>query len=228
VRWAREPGHDAYWHYRDAFLDGVVPAPRRSALDVGCGEGRVSRDLRARGHDVIGVDSSAALVRHAAAADPAGAYLVADAAALPFPDASFDLVVAYNALMDVDDLDASVAEAARVLAADGRLCVCVTHPINDSGRFAGPEPGDPFVIAGTYYGRRPFRVSVESGGLEMSFDGWSIQLELYSRALEAAGLAIEALREPLPAGGIQAPRRRWRRVPQFLLLRCRRPPRAIG
>lgn len=149
MRWAREPGHDACWYHRDAFLDGVVPAPRSRALDMGCGEGRVSRDLRARGRDVIGVDSSAPLVRHAAAADPAGAYLVADAAALPFPDASFDLVVAYNSLMDVDDLDASVAEAARVLATDGRLCVRVTHPINDCGRFAGPEPGDPFVIAGT-------------------------------------------------------------------------------
>lgn len=224
VRWAREPGHDAYWYYRDAFFDELVPAPSGRTLEVGCGEGRVARDLRARGHAVVGVDTSAALVGHASAADPSGAYLVGDAAALPFPDRTFDLVVAYNSLIDVDDLDRTVAEIARVLTDRGRLCACVTHPINDAGRFASEEVDAPFVISGTYYGRRPFRARVAWGGLEMAFDGWSCQLEVYSRALERAGLAIEALREPVPADGIQPPRRRWRRVPQFLQLRCRRAP----
>src|SRR5438132_7763571 len=69
VRWARQPGHDAYWSYRDSFFEEVVPAAGRHTLEIGCGEGRVSRDLAARGHRVSGVDLSPILARHARDAD---------------------------------------------------------------------------------------------------------------------------------------------------------------
>ena len=58
---------------------------------------------------------------------------MADAADLPFPDEAFDLVVAYNVLMDVDDLQATVTEIARVLEPGGVLAAGVTHPIADAG-----------------------------------------------------------------------------------------------
>jgi SAM-dependent methyltransferase len=221
VRWVRTPGHDAYWYFRDAFLDRL-PAPSGQALEVGCGEGRVTRDLRARGHAVVGVDVAPTLLRHAREADPGGAYLLADAAALPFPDASFDLVVAYNSLMDVDDLGAAVAEAARVLTAQGRLCACVTHPFGDVGRFAGREPDAPYLISGAYHGSRRFEARVEHDGLGMTFSGWAHSLESYSRALEEAGLLVEALHEPRPAPEAGGRHARWSRVPLHLHLRCRR------
>jgi len=97
LAWARTPGHDAYWRYRGAFLELVPPAAGRT-LEVGCGEGRVTRDLAARGHTVTALDASPTLVAAAAERDPAGEYLVADACELPFGDAGFDLVVAYNVL----------------------------------------------------------------------------------------------------------------------------------
>src|SRR3981081_4046880 len=40
IRWARTPGHDAYWYYRDAFFDAIVPHGGGRALEGGCGEGR--------------------------------------------------------------------------------------------------------------------------------------------------------------------------------------------
>jgi 2-polyprenyl-3-methyl-5-hydroxy-6-metoxy-1,4-benzoquinol methylase len=53
TRWSREPGHDAYWRFhRDAFLR-LVPAPGHLTLDIGCGEGRLLRDLAQRGHRVV-------------------------------------------------------------------------------------------------------------------------------------------------------------------------------
>jgi ubiquinone/menaquinone biosynthesis C-methylase UbiE len=61
-----------------------VPAPGRATLDVGCGEGRVTRDLAARGHRVIGIDASPTLLGAATDADPDGHYQLADAVALPF------------------------------------------------------------------------------------------------------------------------------------------------
>ena len=222
VRWARTPGHDAYWYYRDSFFDGLVPPPRGRALDVGCGEGRTTRDLVARGHRVVAVDSSATLVRHARAADPDGVYVLADAAALPFPDASFDLVVGYNSLMDVADMPASVKEGARVLRPNGRLCVSVTHPISDAGSFSGDDPEAVFTIEGTYFGRRRFEGTVERDGLKMTFRGWCYPVEDYAKALEAAGLVIEAMREPTPIGG-RPEYERWRRLPMFLQLRAVKP-----
>ncbi len=120
IRWARMPGHDAYWRYREAFF-ALVPPAGRATLEVGCGEGRVARDLAARGHHVTGIDSSPTLLRAAREADPEGRYELADAAALPFADDAFDLVVAYNSLMDVHDMPAAVREAARVLAPGGAL-----------------------------------------------------------------------------------------------------------
>ena len=81
IRWAREPGHDSYWRFhREAFLR-LVPAPGRLTLDVGCGEGRVTRDLKELGHHVVGVDASETMVEAAREADPGGEYAVADAAA---------------------------------------------------------------------------------------------------------------------------------------------------
>jgi ubiquinone/menaquinone biosynthesis C-methylase UbiE len=111
LAWARKPDFDAYWRYRDHFFGRIVPAPGRATLEIGCGEGRVARDLGRRGHTVTAVDASAVLVASAAEADPAGRYLVASAEDLPFDTDDFDLVVAYNSLMDVDDMPAVVAEA---------------------------------------------------------------------------------------------------------------------
>jgi len=51
IAWARKPNFDSYWRYRDEFFE-LVPPPGTATVDVGCGEGRVSRDLTARGHTV--------------------------------------------------------------------------------------------------------------------------------------------------------------------------------
>jgi SAM-dependent methyltransferase len=227
LAWARTPGFDAYWRYRDAFF-ALVPPPAGRTLEVGCGEGRVTRDLLDRGHRVTALDASPTLLRAAAEHGPGAEYVLGTAEALPFADASFGLVVAYNVLMDVDDMPAAVGEAARVLEPGGRLCMCVTHPFADAGGFAHDGDDAPFVVDGSYLGARRFHMRMERGGRAMTFDGHAYPLEDYARALEAAGLAIEALREPPPGppprGDDDWPR--WRRIPMFLMLRAVRPAAA--
>jgi SAM-dependent methyltransferase len=199
IAWVREPNFDSYWHYRADFFD-LVPAPGRATLDFGCGEGRVSRDLAARGHRVTSVDASPTLLEAARQADPDGEYVLGDTAALPFEDGAFDLAIAYNVLMDVDDLAGSVREAARVLAPRGRLCLSITHPMNDAGRFEGTGADAALVIDRSYFERHRVADEVEREGMRMVFHGWTNPLEAYTRALEDAGLLIEALREPMFPG----------------------------
>jgi SAM-dependent methyltransferase len=217
--WARTPGHDAYWRYRDAFFADVVPPPAGPALDLGCGEGRVTRDLAAAGHEVTGLDPSPTLLAAAREQDPGGTYVEGAAEALPFPDASFALVVAYNALMDVDDMPRAVAEAARVLAPGGRLCACVTHPMADAADW---DDDGRLVVTQPYLRATTFAFDDERDGLPMRWDGHRFALAHYARALEAAGLLVERLREPPPdppTGHYAA----WAELPMFLMWRALKP-----
>jgi SAM-dependent methyltransferase len=215
--WARAPGHDAYWYYRDSFRE-FLPGPGATTLEIGCGEGRIARDLTSLGHDVTATDISPSLLAAAEAAGSARRYLVADAMCLPFDDGAFDRVVAYNVLMDVPDMGAAVAEAARVLADDGLLTMSIVHPFVDRGSFDGTEPDAPFVVPGTYFGRSHFTGTEVREGRTMHFAGWSHPLEDYAAALQAAGLVITALREPRPArlDGHDAALAQWERMPLFL------------
>jgi hypothetical protein len=108
-----------------------------------------------------------------------------------------------------------------VLEPGGRFCVCVTHPISDSGCFTSRDPDAPFVISGSYLGKRRFEGTFERDGLSMTFRGWAYALEDYARAFEDAGLLIEAVREPAARPG--PGRGRWQRIPNFLMLRLCRP-----
>lgn len=221
VLWARTPGHDAYWYYRDSFFDQLVPSAGGRCVEIGCGEGRVARDLARRGHDVTGVDSSLGLVGSAREAGASTTFALADGASLPFPDGAFDLAVAYNSLQVVSDMTGTVGEAARVLRRGGALCAVVSHPTADVGRFVDDSPDAPYAVRGDYFARRRVEDRVERDGLEMTFRGWTYSLEDYAVALEAAGMVIEALREPRPSASSRYTR--WSRIPMFLMFRARKP-----
>lgn len=225
MRWARTPEHDAYWHYRTPFFAHIVPPQGRQTLEIGCGEGRLARDLTVCGHAVTAVDTSPTLLRQAREADPTGRYLLADGVALPFPDGAFDLIVAYNALMDIAGMPGAVREAARVLEPGGCFCICVTHTLSDAGRFDGTEPDVSFTIQGrgSYLDSRLSHGTFERDGLRMTFHSRTHPLEDYARALEDAGFLIERVREPAAPPELVATResyRRWQRVPMFLHLRA--------
>ena len=111
-------------------------------------------------------------------------------------------------------------EAWRVLKPGSRFCICVTHPVNDAGRFEHDGPGAVFHID-VYRGRRPFDESFERDGVIMHFTGWCYPLEGYTRPLEDAGFLIEAIREPgVDESDVSPHGERRLRIPNFLLLRA--------
>jgi ubiquinone/menaquinone biosynthesis C-methylase UbiE len=222
VAWARKPSHDAYWHYRDAFFELLPPPEERRALEIGCGEGRVCRDLRARGYGIVGIDASPSLVGAAMDADSSGDYVVGTAEALPFAAARFDLVLAYNSLMDVDDMPRSVAEAARVLRPGGYFAACVVHPFLEAGEWTSQDDDASFVVERSYFTERWYEETFARDCLTFTFTSRSYPLEAYARALERAGFLLEALREP-PAPPAERGRGRYSRLPMFLMWRTRKP-----
>ncbi|HEX2576400.1 MAG TPA: class I SAM-dependent methyltransferase [Aquihabitans sp.] len=221
IAWARTPGHDLYERFHRDALFRLLPPPGRLTVDLGCGEGRVGRDLLAAGHVVVGVDRSPTLAAAAATHEPALPVVLADGVAIPMADASCDLVVAFMSLQDMDRPDAAFFEVARVLEPGGRAVMAVVHPLNGAGTFAG-ERGDasaPFVIDGSYLEAHRYADDVDRDGLRMRFVSDHRSLASWSGMIEAAGLLVEAMREV----GSPDPADRWHRVPLFLHLRLLRP-----
>jgi 2-polyprenyl-6-hydroxyphenyl methylase/3-demethylubiquinone-9 3-methyltransferase len=93
------------------------------ALDVGCGGGLLAEEFARLGCAVVGVDPSeeslAAARRHAAGQGLAIQYQCAMGEALPFADASFDIVYCCDVLEHVTALGQVIAETARVLRPGG-------------------------------------------------------------------------------------------------------------
>ncbi len=217
IAWARRLGHDSYWRFhRDQFLR-LLPDPGRLTLDIGCGEGRLGRDLLAIGHRVVGIDRSAAMLQ--AAMESGGAPLLrGDAAWLPLQAGACDLAVAFMSLQDMDDMEGAVAEIARVLVPGGRLCFAAVHSLNSAGSFSTADPQAPFTIEGSYLETRRFADRVERDGLAVTFHQRHRSIEGYLAPLESAGLLVEAIREPKKGDG-----GRWDRVPLFLHVRAVKP-----
>ena len=204
-------GGDARWEAHAAALAELLPPPSGLTLDVGCGEGRLTRDLRARGYDVIGFDATPALVEAAQKADVQGAYAVADIRSLPVADGRAALLICINVLEHVEDLDAALAEIARVLRPDGLLVAGIVHPIAEVGEYDSGRDG---LFVRGYFDQevRP----VPLGLVEVVH--YHRTIESYVRALSDAGLALDALREVPGKSGS---------VPLYLDLRAR-PLGSIG
>jgi ubiquinone/menaquinone biosynthesis C-methylase UbiE len=108
------------------------PAGRR-ALDVGCGTGfNVSR-LMARGFDVSGVEPAPGMRARAEAANPGAKILDGDAENLPFPDASFDLVISIEVIRYLKTPDRALSEMARVLKPGGLAIVTAAPKLSLNG-----------------------------------------------------------------------------------------------
>jgi SAM-dependent methyltransferase len=179
----------------DAGLLGA-PAGRR-VLEVGCGSAPCARWLADQGAQVVGLDLSAGMLRHAVRTGRETGISIplvqADAGRLPFADSSFDLACsAFGAVPFVADSAAVMREVARVLRPGGRWVFAVTHPL----RWIFPDdPGEAgLTVAQSYFDHTPY-VEVDRWG-NPTYVEHHRTLGDRVREIVAAGLVLEDLVEP--------------------------------
>lgn len=192
-----------YHERHPAYLDGFHWCPEmlaeadvrllgdvsdKNVLELGCGSAPCSSWLAADGVGfVTGFDISAQMLRRADATVP---LVQADAQALPYRDASFDVVFsAFGALPFVPDVTSVLIDVARVLRPAGRLVFSVTHPM----RWIFPD--DPASLtAEISYFEREYVEKDENG--TVTYAEFHRTLGDWVRALHAAGFHLRDLLEP--------------------------------
>lgn len=176
-------------HYeRPAMIDLAGDVGGRHVLDAGCGSGPLSAALHAKGAVTTGFDASPRMVELARTrlGDDADLHVADLSRPLPFPDRSFDDVVASLVLHYLRDWTAPLAQLRRVLKPGGRLIASVNHPTVYKLNY--PD-SDYFAI--TEYSE------------EYAFDGQTAVLTFWHRPLHAmtdaftrAGFRISVISEP--------------------------------
>jgi ubiquinone/menaquinone biosynthesis methyltransferase len=110
-------GQDRRWKARVAELSAARPGMR--ALDLACGTGDIAFALEARGARVVGLDITHRMLQLARARNQDGRFVTGDMLALPFADATFDLVTTGYGLRNVPDLTRAIDEIRRVVKPGG-------------------------------------------------------------------------------------------------------------
>jgi trans-aconitate methyltransferase len=191
--------HGAFVHgLAGGVVEWLAPVTGERILDLGCGDGHLSKRIVATGAIVVGLDSSPQM---AAAARALGINVtVGDAEALPFESSSFDAVFSNAALHWVRNHDGMLASVKRVLKPHGRF-------VAEFGGFGN--------IAAI---RVAMRTAIERFGFDGSKDdvNYYPTPEVYTRRLEKHGFVVERMAliprpTPLPESGMSGWIRTFRR-----------------
>ena len=187
------------------LLEEAGPA---GVLDIGCGEGQLSRVAASLPgvRRVVGIDPTraqleAALQRQPDAAATEVQYSRAAATALPFSDASFDAAFACLVFEHIEGTVEALSEVGRVLRPGGTFLLFLNHPL-----LQAPGSGwvDDHILGEQYWRIGPYLVE-HHGVEEVDKNIWipfvHRPLSVYVNALVAAGLYLTGMIEPAPPGG---------------------------
>ena len=172
-------------------------------LDLGCGEGGYSRELAKRNAKVVAIDCSEKAVRYSMeSAKKEGLdiphYIRNSNDLYEIEDNEFDVVLCSMMLMDCEDLDGTLCEAARVLKPGGRLFASVLHPCFDGNHETGiGRQGtgiDRQVVVMNYFEPKQWEAPLYKGVTPVLWHHRT--LEEYVKAFVKAGLSIVDLNEP--------------------------------
>ncbi|MBF6557835.1 MAG: class I SAM-dependent methyltransferase [Acidimicrobiales bacterium] len=205
--WAQ---HAQWW--QEGFTDGADPEYEEQilplieqllhgaqrVLDVGCGEGQVSRRIAGTGAEVVGIDPTAAQIRVATERGGRAQFIRARSEQIPSPNASFDAVVVCLAIEHVDPFEPAIEEVARVLAPGGLFLLILSHPLLQSpgsGWIDDQISGDYFWTVGPYL---PDNLEIDEIAPDVHLQFAHRPLSRYVHEMGQVGLLIEDMVEPPP------------------------------
>ena len=213
---------------REFILDPPMLARARTgrpghALDVGCGEGRFCRMLASAGHVATGLDPTRRMIE-AATDRGGGRFVQGRAEAMPFADASFDFVVSYLSLVDIEDIDAALDECRRVLRPGGRLLIAnlsgYASALPERSEADGWLRSDNTAPACEAY-HRPRAFWISWRGIRVR--NWHRPLQTYLQALLGRGFRLTHFEEPVPVGGPAELAERYTHAPVFVVMEWEKP-----
>jgi SAM-dependent methyltransferase len=226
--WIASMGNHGDW-CRQYVLDRPMlkrarARPYRKALDVGCGEGRFCRLLAAAGIAATGIDPNPRFCEEARLRHPDGDYRLGRAEALAFGDGSFDLVVSYLSLIDIEDYRRAICEMARVLAPGGALLIAnlTSFSTARSGSGSGWEKdanGIPQFFKLDHYASE-WSSWLAWRGIRVR--SWHRPLANYMQAFLANGLTLTGFDEPPAQGAAPEETARYARMPYCLVMEWRK------
>ncbi len=241
----RDPSRDLWETHADWWIEGftegvdaeyeeqILPLAAselgnaRTILDIGCGDGQISRMMAAVGAQVVGIDPTWNQIRVAHDRSGGADYLRATASEMPFADAAFDAAVACLVFEHIDAVDAAIEEVARVIKPGGRFCFFLNHPLLQT-----PGSGwiDDHIIdpPEQYWRIGPYLIETES--IEQVELGVYIRfihrpLSRYINTLAEHGLVLERMLEPAPPPGFLERAPEYpdaATIPRLLYLRLRK------
>ena len=126
-----------YTQYVDRFLSKLKPNSR--ILDLGCGPGIVAKYITERGHKIVGIDISPAMLKMASKAAPSAKFRLESMQDVSFPKASFDGAVAIFSLLHVPsyELQPIVNKVRSFIKKDGYFLIAV---VRGKGEHISPDP----------------------------------------------------------------------------------------
>lgn len=190
------------------LVDAAGISAGQAALDVACGTGVVTREVADRlagTGTVVGVDLNEAMLAVARRLRPDLDWRQGDAARLPFPDETFDVVLCQAGLMFFPDPVAALSDMRRVLRPDGRVAVQVWSGLDAQpayrpffdiiARHAGP---DAVGLVNSYFSLGDLdqvRARLHAAGLHVT--GTGVHLTVMRLPSVDAAVAVEVKGTPL-------------------------------
>ena len=223
----------------DGFTDGADPEYEEQIipmaverlggitclLDIGTGDGQLARLAARKGIRAVGVDPTLNQVRVALERGGGPTYARAEAAALPFPDRSFDGVLACLVFEHISAVDEAISEVARVLRPGGRFLFFLNHPLLQT-----PGSGwiDDHIIDEQYWRIGPYLTEsdvIEEVEKNVFIPFVHRPMSRYVNAMSANGLFLIEMQEPAPPPGFLEKAAEYGdadTIPRLLLLHARK------
>lgn len=170
-------------------------------VDIACGQGFFCRAFSSAGARVVGVDIAPELIAIAKLKSPTLEYHVASSEKLDFiADASADKVTCISAIQNIEKLNSTLNEAARILKPTGRLYIVMNHPCFRVPKMSSWGWDEQFKVQyrriDAYLGERKVAMQMHPGSNpEEVTASFHRPLQSYVKALEKAGLAVCGLEE---------------------------------